>query len=106
MTIRVFTCDCHGAEPLARQVLQKAKVPNWMDFYVEHGKEHAITILSYMPEDYTSSLQHRALIDHIKEKSSFVVIVGYDDAHFYWSDIYSNAPADVAQAVAILKRFA
>lgn len=106
MSVLVLVCDCGGAEPLARQALQKAGVADWLTFPIHRGKPHALTLLSHFPSAFKRLLAFRALEDHISRATSFVVIIGYDEETFYWSDIQSSAPADTLQSQAILKRFA
>lgn len=104
--LKILTCECTSATPLVQQLLRRTETPNWMDIPVHKGKEHCRTVLSYFPDPYKELLSFRALYDYLENASSFAIVVGYDDTTFYWADIHSNAPADVLQAEAILKRFA
>lgn len=106
MTVALLTCQCGSAEPLARGVAQEAGIHDWLTLPIHKGKEHCLTVLSRFPEPFKRLLAFRALEDHISKGSTFVVVLGYDDEFFYWSDIHSNAPADRMDAIAILKRFA
>lgn len=106
--LKVLACECSGVDSLARGLLQEAEVKNWMDVLLHKGKEHCQTILERLPEKYHVSLEYRALLDYItnNETGAFTIIVGYDETHFYWEDIHSNAPIERTRAIAIAKRFA
>lgn len=104
--ILLLACECSSAEPLARGVAQEAGIRDWLTLPLHKGKEHALTVLSHFPEPFKRLLAFRALEDHISRGGTFVVVVGYDDEYFYWSDIHSNAPSDRMDAITILKRFA
>lgn len=103
--LKIFTCECHGAEPLVRQLLQRMGVANWMDYPIHKGKNHCLDVLSCLPKQLHSLLAFRALQDYLPNASSFSIVVGYDEESFYWSDISDNAPVEVIQAEAIVKRF-
>lgn len=104
--ILVLACDCGSATPLARRVLQDGGVADWLTIPIHKGKEHSLHMLETLPQPLHTLLAYRALADHIASASSFTVIVGYDDETFYWSDVHTNAPIEVMEAHAILKRFA
>lgn len=104
--LKLLSCDCGSAEPLLRQELRKAKISNWMEIPIYKGKEHCAAILSHFPESLKSLLAFQALVDYIPTRSSYAIVVGYNDDTFYWSDIHSASPADVIQAQAIIERFA
>lgn len=104
--LEALTCQCHSAEPLVRQVLQQAQVPNWMETPIQIGKEHCLRILETLPPVHQASLPYQALAQHIQNASAFAVILGYDDTHLYWEDVHTNAPIEVTRAIAIIKQFA
>lgn len=106
MSLMVLACECGAAEPLARQVLEPVVPTTWLSVPIHKGKEHCLTVLSHFPEPFQQLVAYQALLNHIEENSSFVVFVGYDHEYFYWEDVASNAPAEVASATAIIKRFA
>lgn len=104
--LKLCCCECGSAEPLVRGLLQEAGITNWMSVEIHKGKEHCQTVLARFPEPYQSSLQLQALINLVKENSTFVVVLGYDKTRIYWEDISSNAPIERTRALAIVKEFA
>lgn len=104
--LKLLMCNCSGTESLIRNVLNQAGVVSWMTYEVHKGKEHCQTILGYFPEKYHPLLSYRALTDYLDHQGTFAVIIGYDDNSFFWQDVHTNAPKDVFDAIAIVKRFA
>lgn len=109
--LSLLMCDCGSAEPLARGLLEEAKITNWMAVPIHKGKEHCRTIIERFPEQFHGLISYRALQSYLAEDapkpvSSFVIIVGYDQDTFYWEDFSSNAPDIRVRAVAIAERFA
>lgn len=70
------------------------------------GKEHCLDILSKLPIQHQTSLPYRTLVDHLRQASSFSIILGYDASHLYWEDVRSNAPIETIRATAIAREFA
>lgn len=106
MSLKVLACQCGAAEPLARQVLEPVVPTTWLSVPIHKGKEHCLDVLEQFPAPYHALLAYQALVEHLANAFSYVVIVGYDHEYFYWEDVASNAPAEVAKATAIIKRFA
>lgn len=106
MALKILACNCGGAEPVARSVLQEAGVENWMTVDIHKGKEHCKTILNYFPEPFHKLLAFQGLLTHIEENSKYAVILGYDDEYLFWEDVASNSPIEVTRAKVIAQRFA
>lgn len=104
--LKLIACSCGGVEPLLKQLLQECNTPGWMEIPVHMGKEHSQTILSYFPNAVKESLDYRALTQFIENASRYAVVIGYDDKRFYWENVASKAPVEVARAKAIIKEFA
>lgn len=79
---------------------------SWLSTEVHKGKEHCQMILSRFPAPYHKLLAFRALESYLPTRSSYAVLIGYDNQSFYWADIHSGAPADWLQGQAIIKQFA
>lgn len=85
--ILLLACNCGGVIPLLRGVLREAGVENWLDAEVYQGKKYALETLEQFPEYYRNLPQWGALYDSINNRSSFAVIIGYDQDNFRWADV-------------------
>lgn len=106
MPLALFVCDCGNAAPLGYQTIQAAGVKNWATVPIHKGKKHVLSVLSHFPTQFQALAAYQELIQCINTHNTFVVLLGYDDECFYWSNIKSNSHKDTLDAIAIAKRFA
>lgn len=103
--IAVLVCYCPTAEPKAYRFLQ-SRIGKWMEVPVYRGKAESEKFLrdfeGYPPDDRSP----QGLSKHIGRVGKFVVIVGYNDNEFGWSDIANNDAKAEIDAEIILERFA
>lgn len=104
--IAALLCRCGGAEPLARKFFTEHNVPDPMSVPVYHGKVSSQNFLSTLPDltdgpDTVASLQ-----SFLTGAGGFVVIIGWDDTHFMWSNIRRGGVPAIADAELILEQFA
>ena len=104
--LAIFACQCATSELKARRVLRDAKVKNYLGVRCYLGKNSINIGLEYMPEDVKSSVEWRALKELINSKSSYSVIVGWDQSNLRWSDIYDGRIESVVPGEQIAEYFA
>lgn len=101
----LLTCQCGGAEPMVRSVLQTAGVKDWLKVPVKKGKKAATDWLDMCPDKIKSTLEWGALRNFIVNNGKYAVIVGYNDLMFKWSDVAAGSIKAKLDAEVIAKKF-
>lgn len=104
--LKILACACGGVDQLARGLLQECEYADWLTAEIHKGKEHCLTVLSFLADELGESLPLRALQSYIENTGTFTIVVGYDPTHLYWEDFHTNAPIERARAKAIVEAFA
>ena len=105
MSVMLLTCDCGGAEPLARSVLKSAGVQNWLKTPIVKGRQNATMWLDTLPEKIKSLPEFQALQLSLKNRGRFSVVVGYTASEFKWADVGSGKINEKLDGEVIAKHF-
>ena len=87
MSLLLLVCNCSGSEGLVRSTLKEAGIVDWLEPPIVKGKNLSLQTLNQFPEYYKELPQWGALYASINNRSSFAVIVGYDQDDFRWADV-------------------
>lgn len=104
--LAILACQCATSELKARRVLRNVGIKNYLGVRCYLGKISIGIGLENMPEAVRNSTEWRALKDLINSKSSYSVIVGWDQNQMKWSDIYDGRIESVVPAEKIIEYFA
>ena len=104
--ILLVACTCSGVNPLIRSVLKEANHPNWLEEPIYQGKTKVLDILSQFPDYYKTLPEYGALLDSINNRSSFAVVIGYDEDRFKWADVAMGDIRSKLDAGVIVSHFA
>lgn len=104
--IAVVTCTCGGAESLARTALKNGGHPDWLNTPIAQGKNQTKYVLESLKNRYENISSYQALVDHVNKKGRYVVIIGYKDKVFAWTDISRGSIQDRLDAEILVKEFA
>lgn len=103
--IRLLTCDCGGAEPLARSVLRSAGVNDWLKTPISRGRQNAMDWLVTLPDNLKALPEYGALVLSLKGRGRFSVVVGYTANEFKWADVGSGKMSDKLDGEVLAKHF-
>lgn len=103
--IAVLVCYCPNAEPKAYKFLQN-RINEWMTVPVYRGKEEASEFLRDFTGYPPTEKSPQGLAKFLEKAGSFIIIVGYDNQNFGWSDISHNDAKSEIDAELLLERFA
>lgn len=103
--IRLLTCDCGGAEPLARSVLKSAGIEDWLKTPISRGRQNALDWLASLPEELQKTPEYGALMLSMKGRGRFSVVVGYSKDEFKWADVGSGKINEKLDGEVIAKHF-
>lgn len=103
--IHLLTCDCGGAEPLARSVLKSAGVENWLKVPIEKGRQRAVNWLETLPDQLKGTPEYGALMLSLKGRGRFSIIVGYTSDTFKWADVGSSNLTEKLDGEVLAKHF-
>ena len=103
--IQLLTCDCGGAEPIARSVLKSAGVENWLKIPIARGRQNALKWLESLPQELQRTPEHGALMLSLKGRGKFSVVVGYSGDEFKWADVGSGRLNEKLDGEVIAKHF-
>lgn len=102
--IYCLTCDCGGAEQIVRSVLYNAKYKNWLSQPIIRGSTDCLEFLSN-PE-VEQYFECRALKEHLRNNSSYVVILGIKDGVSRWADAARGGVSNRLDAELVAEQFA
>lgn len=88
--IQLLTCDCGGAEPLARSVLKSAGIENWLKVPIVRGRTNALNWLENLPEELKALPEYGALMLSLKGRGKFSIVLGYTSDEMKWADVGSG----------------
>lgn len=94
--IEVWTCNCGGAEPMARRFLRDAGVADYMSVPLYQGQK---------AEKRASEIEP-SLIEFMHHRTGFVIVVGHDHEELMWENIGNNDIPARVRAELIVSRFA
>ena len=100
--IWIFACSCGGAETLLRQKLRKYNYEDWATIPLTQGKEKCLKEL----DSAKDIPEVDALINFIKNSSSFAVILGTKDGRTAWANVSRNDFQSDVRAENIIKSLA
>lgn len=103
--IQLLTCDCGGAEPLARSVLKTAGVKDWLKTPIARGRQKATEWLDSLPETLKQTPEYQALQLSLKGRGKFSVVVGFSTTEFKWADVGSGRINEKLDGEVIAKHF-
>lgn len=104
--IAVLTCRCPNADIKAYRFLQK-QIENWTDVPLFQGQEQCQQFLRrFVDDDNIGEYSLGSLQNHLSAVSRYIVIVGYSDHGFAWSDIERSDAKATIDAETIIKEFA
>ena len=104
--IAVVTCTCGGAEGLARTALKNGGYPDWLNTPIAQGKSQTKYVLESLKARYEDVSSYKALKAHVENRGRYVVIIGYKDKTFAWTDISRGSLKDRLDAEILVKEFA
>lgn len=104
--ITALLCRCSGAEPAARKFFQSIGISDWLEVPVYRGKIDCQNFLKSLPDTSKGPDSVAGLQNFLTRAGSFVVIVGYDEGYFMWSNIKTNSQKAIADAELIVEQFA
>lgn len=105
MSLAIVSCSCGGAENLARRVLQKGGCKYWLEVPIFKGKEKLKDFFAFIPPTIPEK-DREILKIGVKDKSSYVLIVGYDENHMIWADLKSGGIKSQLDGEVITSEFA
>lgn len=98
----VLTCTCGGAETLARRILKKCGVGNWLSIPIYQGQKDCL--------DWCSGRKNlnniEILEEFIKNNSVYVLMVGYTDEGLIFANVKNGSLKEEIEAEAIISKFA
>lgn len=100
-----FICTCSNAETLARGVFKKAGVRDYMSVPVYRGKEKLRALMNSLPEGARRSLGAQTLVDFVRERGSFVLIIGYTEDNLVWANAKRSSAKEQLDAEIIASRY-
>lgn len=101
--IAVFGCKCNNAIPIARKVLANAEIEEWLEIPIHKGHDLAKELIPQM--NTRAVLNREELLDYILHRSSYVVIVGWDENELQYADVASGSPMDLSLGKVIAKDY-
>lgn len=104
--IAVVTCTCGGAENLARTALKNGGHPDWLNLTISKGKSQTKYVLDALKSRYQNASSYQALAEYVEKRGRYVVIIGYKDKTFAWTDIANGTLKDRLDAEILVKEFA
>lgn len=106
MPLEILTCDCGGAEELARNCIKDGGYKKFLSVPLYKGPKQADIWFSQLSSVVQGFLETQALMSAIEHKSGYVIIVGWNNKGLVWADIGDGGPADVADGQTIAEAFA
>ena len=103
--LMLLTCDCGGAEPMARSVLKSAGVKEWLKTPIARGRQKATEWLDSLPETLKHTPEYQALQSSLKNRGKFSVVVGFTTNEFKWADVGSGKINEKLDGEVIAKHF-
>lgn len=85
--IAIITCACGGAEEMARSILRQADYKDWLKMPIAKGKDQSKYVMDSLRGKYQNDDNFKALDGYYPNRSSYIVIIGYDKGVFKWADV-------------------
>lgn len=101
MSIYCCGCRCGSTESLIRSFLERVGYADWLSIPIEEGKERSMKLIERFPP--TPELE--MLIDYLRDRGKWAVIIGWDNGTCRWTDITSS-PKSVILAEVLVQQFA
>lgn len=95
-------CNCTGSENQARTFLRNNGVSNYMEIPITQGREACMKYLQRLPR----LKEVEMLEDFLRRSTSFVVVAGFKDRMFKWSEVAHGDAASEVEGELIVQRFA
>lgn len=99
-------CNCSGSETQVRSVFKKKGLANWLEIPVFKGRDGIPVMFNYLPPEVREADCIQALARSLKNRSSYAVIIGYDENGVRWSDVRNGDLASRLDAEIIVEQFA
>lgn len=103
--IAIVACNCGNALPTAYKFLQQF-IEKWMDVPIHQGRDKASEFLAQFADYQIGEKSPHELSKFLTKVSRYIVVVGWDDESFDWSDIGHGGIKELADAELIVERFA
>lgn len=98
-------CTCSNTETQVRDAMRRGGDKDYMHRPVFRGKSELGAFEQALPEQWRDSEQAQILLDYVKSKGSYAVVLGFDDTDWRWADIKLARPTDKLDAQAIASDF-
>lgn len=102
--IMALTCSCGGAEPLVRKVFRATHNPNWLNIPIYKGDKAKAKIIE-LANTYQDT-QFQVLRNYISSKSTYAVILGFDEQNVRWVDVSMGDNNSLIKGQIIVEDFA
>lgn len=103
--IAMAICKCPNAPTKAYKFLEPL-VENWFDVPMYHGRDNIAKFLASLRNYPMGERSPQALLGFLSSASKFIVVVGWDEETFTWSDISHGKAEDIIEAENIVRIFA
>ena len=103
--LMLLTCDCGGAEPLARSILKTAGVENWLKVPIARGRQAALKWVDSLPPELASLPEVGALRSSISGRGKFSIVVGYTQSELKWAAVGSGRLQEKLDGEVIAKHY-
>lgn len=88
--LALLVCHCAGAENKCRRVLKEAGIKGYMSVSCYTGTKSGEIFLESLPANLKEQTDWKGAMEAVKSKSSYAIILGYNNMHILWEDIRSG----------------
>ena len=104
--LALLICNCHNSESLGRRALREAGVAKWLSVKSYKGRGASLSFCHELEDYCEDNSDVPSLMNYIKQKGSYVIVVGYTENGFMWADYGNGKTKDSVKAKMIAKEFA
>lgn len=91
---------------MARTALKNGGHPDWLDLTISKGKSQTDYVMNTLKGRYENAPSYQALAEYVRKRGRYVIIIGYKDKTFAWTDIANGTLKDRLDAEILVKEFA